>query len=49
MLFGALVSRPTATIVGPHEFDVGTGRPLRAAALTVLGISLLFLLAVALA
>lgn len=49
MLFGALVSRPTAAAVGLHDMDAGTGRPLRAAALTVLGVSLLSLLAAALA
>jgi hypothetical protein len=49
MLFGALVSRPTAAVAGPQDLDVGTRRPLRAAALTVLGVSLLSLLAAALA
>jgi hypothetical protein len=49
MLFGALVSRSKPAVVGPQELDAGTGRPLRAAALTVLGVSLLYLLAAALA
>jgi hypothetical protein len=45
MLFGALVSRPEPGVGGMKDLDSRAGRALRPATLTILGLTLLSLLA----